>query len=256
MFQFDTSAPIILFRLGLIILLAVFFNWGMRLVTARLEKQLERKTYDEHQVRRMRTLMHSALSVSGFGIVLMVIAMALSVLEIDITPLLASVGIVGLALSFGAQTLVRDYLGGVLILVEDQFRVGDVIQVGDKSGEVEHLTLRATYLRDMEGKQHIIPNGEIRVISNVTKKWARAVVELTVDFNADFTNAIRALEAATARLQKDEALTKFLIDAPQLAGWVGFKDWGVQMRLTAKTVSGKQWEVASALRKYATVIAS
>jgi len=94
------------------------------------------------------------------------------------------------------------------------------------------------------------------VISNVTKKWARAVVELTVGFNADFTNAIRALEAATARLQKDEALTKFLIDAPQLAGWVGFKDWGVQMRLTAKTVSGKQWEVASALRKYATVIAS
>jgi small-conductance mechanosensitive channel len=103
--------------------------------------------------------------------------MLLSTFGVDITPLLASVGVAGLAVSLGAQTLIKDLIGGVLILVENQYAVGDTIQVGNVSGAVERLTLRATYVRDINGYLHVAPNGEVRIVANMSRDWSRALVE-------------------------------------------------------------------------------
>lgn len=177
--------------------------------------------------------------------------MALQTLGVNIAPLLAGAGVAGLALSLGAQTLIRDYLGGILILVENQFSVGDQIQVGDKSGAVERITLRATYLRALEGQLHLIPNGEMRVVSNLTQDWARAVVDLNVAFDADLSRVLRALEAAAQQAQADETIKADLLEAPQALGWIGFNDWAVQVRLMARTAPSKNRQVARVLRMHA-----
>jgi small conductance mechanosensitive channel len=139
----------------------------------------------------------------------------------------------------------------VLILAENQFTVGDVIQVGDVSGGVERITLRATYLRDLEGTLHLVPNGEMRLISNLTTDWARAVTDLNVDFAADMGKVTRALEAAARRTQDDQTVKPVLLEAPETFGWIGFNDWAVQVRLMAKVKPGEQWNVSRAMRQHA-----
>jgi small conductance mechanosensitive channel len=172
-------------------------------------------------------------------------------LDINTGPLLAGAGIAGLALSLGAQTLIKDYIGGILILVEDQFRVGDVVKVGNVSGNVERIALRATYLRDADGKLVIVPNGDIRQVSNLTAGWAQASVNLNVEFEADMNKVMHALQVAAQKAQADESIKSGLLEPPKAVGWVGFNDWAMQVQLTAKTAPGKQWGVAMALRKYA-----
>lgn len=223
----------------------------VRLATRQVERRLEKTTADLERVVRLKTLVQAGRGAAGVLIFVVAGLMILQALSLNITPLLAGAGVAGLALSLGAQTLIKDYIGGILVLAENQFRVGDVIQVGDETGVVERITLRATHLRDVEGKLHIVPNGEIRIVSNLTKDWSRAIVDLSVPFDADFGKVIRALEAAAAQAQADETIKAHLLEPPQALGWVGFKDWAVQTRLMAKTAPGKQWEVMIALRRYA-----
>ena len=113
---------------------------------------------------------------------MIVLVAALMVLSnfVDIVPLLAGAGVAGLAISLGAQTLIKDFIGGILVLVENQYSVGDVIEIGDVSGTVEKLTLRATYVRDVDGRLHVVPNGDVRIVSNVTRDWSRTLQELGV----------------------------------------------------------------------------
>jgi len=248
---FSSPALADLLRLALIVLLALLAHWGVRLAVRQLARRLERTIADSERVARLKTFLFAGRSLASILVAMIAGLTALRVLDIDIGPLLAGAGLVGLALSLGAQTLIKDYIGGFLILLENQFRVGDVIQVGDKTGSVERITLRATYLRDIEGRQHLIPHGEMRILSNVTKDWARAVVDLNVAFDADFSKVIRALEAAARRAQEDETIKADLLEPPQALGWIGFKDWAVQVRIMAKTRPGKQWGVTMALRQYA-----
>jgi len=247
------SSPVVadLLRLALIVLLALLAHWGVRLAVRQLAGRLERTIADPERVARLKTFLFAGRSLASVLIVIIAGLTALRVLDIDIGPVLAGAGLVGLALSLGAQTLIRDYIGGLLILLENQFRVGDVIQVGDKTGSVERITVRATYLRDIEGRLHLIPHGEMRILSNVTKDWARAVVDLNVAFDADFGKVIRALEAAARRAQEDETIKADLLEPPQALGWIGFKDWAVQVRIMARTRPGKQWGVMMVLRQYA-----
>lgn len=240
-----------LLRLALIVLLALLAHWGVRLAVRQLARRLERTIADSDRAARLKTFLFAGRSLASILVAIIAGLTALRVLDIDIGPLLAGAGLVGLALSLGAQTLIRDYIGGFLILLENQFRVGDVIQVGDRTGSVERITLRATYLRDLEGRQHLIPHGDMRILSNVTKDWARAVVDLNVAFDADFSKVLRALEAAARRAQEDETIKADLLEPPQALGWIGFKDWAVQARIMAKTRPGKQWGVTMVLRQYA-----
>ncbi len=238
-------------QIGLIALLAFVASRGLRLATRQVEGRLEKTTADPERLARLKTLVQLGRSLAYILILFLAGMMALYALGINVVPLLAGAGIVGLALSLGAQTLIKDFIGGVLILVENQFVVGDTIRVGEIEGTVERITLRATYLRHLEGRLHIVPNGEMRIVSNLTKDWARAVVDLNIAFDADFSKVVRALEAAAQKVGADAGLQAHLIEPPQAMGWVGLKDWAVQVRLMARTVPGKQWDVAMALRKAA-----
>ena len=242
--------PLIL-RLALIVALTLCARWGLRLAARLMERRLGKTVPNPERLARLQTLVQVGRGAMWALILLMAGLMALHTLGVDATPLLAGAGVAGLALSLGAQTLIKDFIGGILILVENQFSVGDVIKVGEVTGGVERITLRATYLRDIEGRLHIVPNGDIRLVSNLTAEWARAVVDLNVGYEADVSQVLQTLEAAVARAQEDEAIKADLLEAPQALGWISFNDWAVQVRLMAKTKPGKQWGVMMALRQYA-----
>jgi small conductance mechanosensitive channel len=241
----------VILRLVLIGLLAWLAVSSLRLAARRVETRLEKSVASAEQIYRLKTLVQVGRRVIQISVLMLTGLMALHALNINIAPLLASVGIAGLALSLGAQTLIKDYIGGILILAENQFSIGDVIEVGDARGTVERITLRATYMRDIEGKLHVISNGDIRQVSNLTVDWAQAVVEINIDYDADMNVVMRALEAAARQAQEDETIRADVLDPPQVVGWAGFKDWAVLMRIIAKTMPGSQWKVATTLRKYA-----
>jgi moderate conductance mechanosensitive channel len=182
---------------------------------------------------------------------MLTLAMILQAVDVNIGPLLASAGVAGLAVSLGAQVLIKDYIGGVLILAEDNFRVGDVIEVNGVSGEVVRITLRMTYLRDLEGKLHAVPNGDIRLVTNLTREWARAVVDLTLAYGADSARVNRAMEDVTARLQADPAVKDALLGPAEVLSWNNHSDLGVQVRVMVKTRPGQNWLVSRVVRQLA-----
>lgn len=170
-------------------------------------------------------------------------------LFIDIKPLLAGVGILSLAISFGAQSLVKDFIAGFFILVENQFVVGDVIQVGDKSGEVERMTLRVVVLRDLRGVVHIVPNGTITSVSNMTRSWARAVVDVAVGYETDLDRALAIVADELAKLDADPAWAGRLERGSEVLGVDSLGDNGVVIRSAVRTAAGAQWEVAREFRR-------
>jgi moderate conductance mechanosensitive channel len=238
-------------RIGLIALLALLAERGLRLVALRTEHRLEQSTPDPERLARLKTLVQVGRGAAYALVLVITGTMALHCLDINIAPLLAGAGVVGLALSLGAQTLIKDYIGGILILIENQFTIDDVVKVGNVTGSVERIMLRATYLRNYDGTLYVVPNGDIRVVSNFTVEWARAIVDLNVDYQADMSKVIRSLEMAAQKAQADETVQPDLLEPPQALGWIGFNDWAVQVRLAAKTKPGQQWSVAMALRRYA-----
>jgi moderate conductance mechanosensitive channel len=222
-------------------------NLSLRGVSKRLEKS---GASGEH-LKRLATLVQAWRSIGQVIIALIVLLMILRELGIDITPILASAGVIGLAFSLGTQTVIKDILGGIVILSENQFAIGDVISVGTITGTVERITLRATYLRDVEGKLILIPNGDVRTLSNLTTQWAQVVVTFSFDYEADMGKVVRALEDAIQLAQADKEITSSILEAPHAFGWTGFTDWAVQAQIIVKTQPGKQWLVARALRKAA-----
>lgn len=194
-------------------------------------------------VQIVRWVAYLFIVVSGF-------LMLLSTLGIDIAPLLASAGIAGLAISLGAQSLIKDAISGLLILAENQYAVGDFIEVGSVSGEVEQITLRTTQLRAPGGDLIIVPNGEVRVVANQTRDWSRALVDLGVAYEADLDRALSVLEESAAAFSGDASLGLFLLGSPQVIGPLALGDSAVTVRVMVKTQPGKQWQVARELRKF------
>ena len=183
----------------------------------------------------------------GIGVVFVLIL--LSALGLDITPLIASAGVAGLAVSMAAQGLLRDLIGGMLILIENQYVVGDVIKVGDVSGTVERITLRATYIRDLNGSLHLIPNGEVRVVSNMTRDWARAIVDLRVAYEENIDQVLDLLRDVSATLMEDAELASHILEDPQVTGPLKLEENAFTVRVAVKTKVGKQLTIAHALQK-------
>jgi small-conductance mechanosensitive channel len=166
-------------------------------------------------------------------------------LGFDLAPLLAGVGIIGLAVGFGAQNLVRDIVTGFFILFEDQYGVGDVIQINEvASGKVEQLTLRLTGLRDLDGTMHYISNGTITHVANRTKDWSRAVIDVRVSYDADQDHTRRVLEEVALEAKEDETLTRSLYSVPEVLGVERLGENEVVWRLLAETKPGRQWDIA------------
>ncbi len=167
-----------------------------------------------------------------------------------ISGLLAAAGIGGLAIGFGAQNLVRDIISGFFLLFENQVRVGDVITInGSVSGQVEDITLRTIILRDLEGTVHIFPNGTIQYISNKTKSWSRAVLDIGVAYKEDVNHVMNVLREIGEELAADESFRPLILEPLQVLGVNDFRDSQVTIRTMITTLPLKQWDVARELRR-------
>jgi len=243
-----------LVRLGLkaaTIWFAVWLAWGVvRIIARRIEQAVD--DGDDSTLtaaeKRGQTIAQLLRSVGSIIVVMIGLMLTLN-LFIDIGPLLAGAGILGLAVSFGAQSLVKDVLAGFFILVENQFALGDIIEAGGKSGVVEAMSLRVVQLRDLEGRLHIIPNGQITTVSNMTRGWSRAVLEIGVDYATDLDRAIGVFRAEAERFAADPSWSWCLSGPPEVPGVERFEDSSIVVRVLLRTVPGKQWDVAREFRR-------
>ena len=199
--------------------------------------------------KRAETLVRIINSAIKVFIYLIAFFMILKEVGVDIAPLLAGVGIAGLAIGFGAQTLVKDFLTGFFILMENQYRVGDVIKIGDHAGLVESIKLRVTVLRDLEGVVHTIPNGEVQSVRNMTYGWSRVVLNIGVAYKENVDQVMDVLREVGRKMREEEEYCSFMIDDPQILGVDDFGDSQVTIKMLAKTIPLKQWEVARELRR-------
>jgi small conductance mechanosensitive channel len=234
----------------LIIVLGVLVAYrALRAFINRLESLIAGSAPTEDEAQRARTLTRVVRSAALVAIVTVAALMILQELDLDITPLIAGAGVAGVAVGLGAQTLIKDVIGGFFILLENQFAVDDVIKVGDIAGGVEKMTLRATFLRDLEGTLHVIPNGEIRIVSNRSKGWSRARLDLGVAYEEDIGRAMAALEEIGRDFYRDEQFRPLLLEEPSVSGLEALGDWTMTIRIMVKTKPGKQWDVARELRR-------
>ncbi|MAT06729.1 MAG: mechanosensitive ion channel protein MscS [Acidimicrobiaceae bacterium] len=191
------------------------------------------------------TILASAASVAIFVIAGLVL---LGELGISLGPLLAGAGIVGIAVAFGAQNLIRDVLGGLFVLIEDQYGVGDVIDAGRAVGRVEDFTLRVTKVRDLEGTLWFVPNGLIEDVGNLTQVWARAVLDFDVAYDADHDEAGEIIKRAADRIWQERRPNALVLEEPELWGVERLGDSAVSIRLAVKCAPADQWAVARAVR--------
>jgi len=175
--------------------------------------------------------------------------MVLGAVGVELAPLLAGAGVVGLAVSFGAQSLVKDVISGLFMLFENQFGVGDVIRIEGVSGTVEKMTLRVVVLRDVHGTVHIVPNGQITKVSNLTRSWARVVLDVGVAYKEDTDRVMAVLRDIGQQLYADESWKPLLVEPVEVPGIEMFADSAVNIRVMVKTLPLKQWDVARELRR-------
>lgn len=168
---------------------------------------------------------------------------------VNLAPLIAGAGIIGVALGFGAQDLVKDFISGLFMLAEDQFGVGDIVDVGEATGVVESVSLRSTRLRDVTGTVWHVPNGEIRRVGNLSQEWSRALLDVGVAYGADVDAAAGVIKAAADEVAADEAFADLFLAEPEVWGVEELGDSAVAIRLVVKTVAGQQWAVARELRR-------
>jgi len=237
-------------RIVIILVLAVLAYRLWILVVRRLELLVYDEDPDLSALEKRASAVSSMARNVGLVVVFAVVAMMiLEQMGLDVTPILAGAGVVSLAIALGAQSLVGDTLAGFLILMEDQFRVGDAIQVGDISGMVERMNLRTTVLRDVEGTVHVVPNGEIRIVSNMTRKWARAVVDVGVAYESDLDHVTAVLEEIGRELAADPAWASSVMEPLEVWGVQSLDASWVTMRAVVKCDPGDQWAIGRELRR-------
>jgi len=201
------------------------------------------------RAKRARTLGAAVSKVSTVLIIGIAVLMILKLFQIDIAPVLTGAGIAGLAVGFGAQTLVRDVISGFFLLLEDQVRVGDVAAINGTGGLVEQLNLRTIVLRDAEGTVHVFPNGAITTLANRSKDFSYYVIDLNVSYHQDPDRIMALLRRIGAALQADPACGPFILAPLEILGVDGFADWWMVIKMRIKTMPLKQWEVGRELRK-------
>jgi len=200
----------------------------------------------EKQAATLGKVIRNISRILVWGVAVM---MVLKELGIDIGPILAGVGLMGLAVGFGAQSLVKDFLAGMFVLIENQYNVGDVIQAAGASGTVEKITLRATTLRDYEGNVHIIPNGTIDVVTNKTRQWSRFVLDIGVAYKENVDEVMVALKEIGDELGADPKFASMITAPLEVLGVQDFADSAVIIRVMFTTQPVKQWTVGREFRR-------
>lgn len=217
-------------------------------VMARRSRAIAMTQATEQSQQRAQTLGSIMRSTGAAIIYTLAVLMALAQLDIDLGPLVAGAGIAGVALGFGAQSIVKDFLSGFFMLVEDQYGVGDIIDVGDAAGVVEGVSLRTTKIRDVQGTLWYVPNGEIARVANKSQQWARAVLDIDVAYSTDIDHAKRVIKEVADEVWRDHPENATIIEEPEIWGVEMFGENSVSIRLAVKTEPGEQWATGREIR--------
>ena len=226
-------------------ILVVILKWFIRKSSDRIVQFLTQHSDDsgKDDTNRIHTLngvfLHTMTTTIYIGALLMI----LSQLGVDITVMLGGVAVIGLAVAFGAQNLIRDFFYGFVILLENQYAVNDVIQIGEIAGSVERVTLRTTILRDLHGCVHFIPNGEITRVSNMTHGWARAVIEVGVAYTEDLDHVMSVLMDLANAFRDDPEYHDKILDDPTMLGVDSFGESAVMIKFFLKTKTHQQGSI-------------
>ncbi len=220
-------------------------------VTNRIEKAVEDEDPTMQSEREKRAATLGKIIRHTWFVLVSIIALMMILGEagLDIGPILAGVGVVGLAIGFGAQTLVKDVLNGFFILLENNFRVGDVVKLAGVAGLVESMNLRVTVLRDLEGKVHVIPNGSIDVATNMTKEFSRVVLDVGVAYKENVDEVMEVLKEIGQELYDDPAFKPLIISPLEILGVDNFGDSSVDIKVMMGTRPLKQWTVGREFRR-------
>ncbi len=239
-----------------IVVLALVGVWAVRLaIGTAVRHMLERRAVQEGQLtaddleRRIRTLQRMAVRIAAGVIGLIALLMILEEFDVSIGPAIAGLGVVGIAVGFGAQTLIRDWLAGVFIILENQYSTGDVVRISGVDGLVEDFSLRRTTLRDLDGTVHTVPNGSIVVASNMTRGWARVNLDISVAYDTDIDRASGIIDEVGRSLTSDERWRERLIEAPSVQRVNALGDSAVTLKVLGQVRPAEQWAVAGELRK-------
>ena len=238
-----------------ILLVAVLVRWLSAKAIDRVVRRAQsaplpgaRQAFNRRAQRAqsLGSLLKSITTTVVFGIA---VVMILSEIDMNVAPILASAGVLGLAIGFGAQNLVRDFLSGVMMMIEDQYGVGDEVDLGEAIGTVERVGLRVTRVRDVDGTVWYVRNGEILRVGNMSQNWARTVLDVTVGYTEDLVRVRRVLEEVAHDVWEDEDFKGLVIEEPEVWGVESLGADGIVMRVTLKTAPLEQWGVARAMRE-------
>jgi len=204
---------------------------------------------DEEMDKRADTIIHVVQRTAGIAVLLIGIITILDDLGVDITAIVTGLGIGGLALALGAQTLVRDTINGIFLLAEDQFRTGDVVRIADHTGTVESISLRRTIIRDEDGVVHSVPNGSINVVSNYTREFAVVNLKLQIAYGEDLARVNAVVERVGKELAADPEHAGSIIEPPQASRVEAIGDDGVTLTVAVRAKASARWDVAAELRR-------
>jgi len=249
----DDILPIVLIVVVTIIAIRLARLSVRSLVKALLDREATEGTAQELSAVELKKRMDTLDSLGGRTlqsfIVVIAALMILGQLGLNIGPAIAGLGVVGIAVGFGAQSLVKDYLNGALILIENQFGKGDVVRAAGVSGAVEDFTLRRTTLRDLDGVVHTIPNGEIRVASNLTRVWARINQDVTIAYGTDIDKAIAVVDNVGREMAGDPTWKRRVLEAPRVERVEALAEYGVTLKILGTVRAADQWAAGGDFRK-------
>ena len=203
----------------------------------------------ESEKKREDTLIRIFNGALKIVIIVLALMMILQEAGVEIGPLLAGAGILGLAFGFGGQYLVRDIITGLFIILENQYRIGDVVNIDGTGGAVEDINLRVTILRDLNGTNHHIPHGDIKRVANLSKKWARINLDMGIAYNTNLEHAIKVINQVGNDLAEDPTYKEFILKPPQFLRVNDFADSAIVVKILGETKPLKQWELTGELRK-------
>jgi len=241
----SSGIRIVIIIVGAFIVLRIF----RLLIRKSKQKFTGRDRLDVEGQKRAETMSHILENTLRVVVLIAALLMILKEIGIDIGPLLAGAGIVGLAVGFGAQSLVKDVISGFFILMENQMNVGDVVRVAGEAGLVEAIKLRTTVLRDLEGNVHVVPNGAISVLTNMTKEWSRALLDIGVAYKEDVDHVIGILREVAEEMRNDGEFAPMILEPLEVLGLDSFGESSVNIKVMFKTIPLKQWAVAREFRR-------
>lgn len=245
----DHGIPIILTLFIAYLVYKILKIFIPQLVERSIQIRGKGRTAHDELAKRSRTLSDVFLSLLDIFIILVVLLTVLSELNINIAPLLASAGVAGVAISLGAQSLVKDFLSGFFILLEDQYNEGDVVTISGIRGKVESIGFRRTIIRDADGVVHSIPNGQVSISSNFTREWSNINLNIPVSYATDIDRAMQIINNVGIEMSKDKYFGKLIRSAPKALRLDNFSDSSMEIKVIGETKASMQWEVAGELRK-------